>query len=99
MRELLHEIGIDPPAQCKCRKIMARMDEAGIAGCRGRAAEFADAMRDNQKEWEWSRRWAAWASGAAAFVTHPEFREVIDPLDPFPGLVELACRRAEKCCP
>lgn len=74
---------------------MAEMDRMGLAECRGKRDELAQRMRDNLDNWTWSRQFASWAMGAWSFATHPELWDVVDPRDPFPGLIEVACRRVE----
>lgn len=94
---LLRELGIKAPKTCDCRKIEERMNNLGVDGCRANIDELAKAMDENQSKWEWSRRYFAWAMGGWSYATHPELWGVVNPKNPFPGLIELACRRCEKC--
>jgi hypothetical protein len=64
------------------------MNEAGIDGCKARRDEFAQRLRDKQHLWGWAEKAAIYARAVSIGL-------VLNPLDPFPGLVDEAIRRAE----
>jgi hypothetical protein len=90
LKKILAALGIQPGPQCTCNARAAQMDAWGVEGCRARRDEIAQWMRDGQGQWGWKDRLAA---ATKAVQTGLAFR--LNPLDPFPGLIDEAIRRAE----
>jgi len=88
LKALLAGLGVTATAGCGCNDTAARMDAMGAAGCRERAGEIADQLRGQAKAVGWGVRLGAAVRSVAAGL-------VLNPLDPYPGLVAEAIRRAE----
>jgi len=88
-------LGVRHPPRCKCKRLARWMDRIGPAGCRQHFGHIVDKIQANQRLWGWqdfiasvsSAAWKALKSGVAFHI---------NPLDPIPGLVEMALQRAER---
>ena len=89
---VLKLLGLGESAGCSCKKWQRRMDAWGVAGCRERRAEIEDHLRGEAKKVGWARSLVAGAKAVAAGL-------VLNPLDPAPGLLNEAIRRAEAADP
>lgn len=102
LKKILASIGIHEKPNCPCAAFAATMDRWGIDGCIARRAHIEDKLRSNAKQWGWGSVsellqptnareiiGAAWKSVKTGLV----FK--INPLDPFPGLVEQAIEAEE----
>lgn len=79
-------------AVCKpCSTMKARLNNLPLEVVREKADEFADELRGraagDYSLWDWGK------AAAAAVASGLAFR--LNPLDPFPGLIEQACRMEE----
>jgi hypothetical protein len=90
LKGLLTSIGITEKPNCGCRARMVQMDLWGPNGCRERLDEIVAWMREGHEKWGWADKLKA---GALATVTGLAFK--INPLDPFPSLVNHAIALAE----
>lgn len=86
---MLREMGIQSAASCDCRAKAAIMDQRGVDGCRATRDEIAGWLRDGATRWRWPDKIAA-AIGAA----RRGFAHRLNPIDPYPGLVDVAIERA-----
>ena len=91
---ILESIGINPSSSCDCRGKQNLMDHWGVDGCRARFDEIVGWMKNNHERWGWRDKLAA---ATKAITTGLAFK--LDVLDPFPGLIEEAIRRAEAKIP
>jgi hypothetical protein len=67
------------------------MDAWGVAGCLTNRDQIIQWMRDGQSRWGWRDKLAA---AAKAVQIGLAFK--LNPLDPFPSLIDEAIRRADK---
>jgi hypothetical protein len=91
MKKLLHSLGIDPGPNCDCNARASMMDHWGVKGCREHFQEIVGWLKDGQARWGWKEKLAA---ATKAVTTGLAFK--LNPLDPFPGIVEESICRAEK---
>jgi len=90
LKALLKSLGITTTAGCSCNSKAAQMDAWGVAGCREHRAEIIGWIRDGQTQWGLS----SLVIGAVKALT-TGLALSLNPLDPIPGLVDEAIRRAE----
>ncbi len=90
LKGVLARLGIAPKVACDCNAKARRMDELGVAGCREHFDEVVGWLRAGQDRWGWRDKLKA---ATNAVTTGIAFK--LNPLDPFPGLVEEAIRLAE----
>lgn len=111
LKAMLAEIGINPSSNCSCNANARRMDELGVDGCREHFNEFVQVVRENAERWGWqkptSNRAEHFAGSQDKQMTLAEklavgWRSVmsgvafkVNWLDPYPGLIEEAIRRAD----
>jgi hypothetical protein len=69
------------------------MDLWGVDGCRANQEQIVQWMRDGQGRWGWKEKMTA---ATKAVTTGLAFK--LNPLDPYPGLIDEAIRRAEEEC-
>lgn len=95
LRQILKSVGIEATeAGCGCRSLAARMDRGGVQWCDRNAAEIVARLRENYAKLGWAARLKAAALSVGSGLA---FR--LDPLDPAPGLLAEAIRRAEAADP
>lgn len=90
LSRMLRKYEINPAAGCDCKAKARKMDEWGVEGCRKNMETIVGWMREGVGRWGWADRLKA---AAAAVMDGTAFK--LNPLDPFPGLIEEAIRRAE----
>jgi hypothetical protein len=91
LQKLLASLGLTAGG-CACEDRARQMDAWGPAGCREREAEIVAWLREEQAKHGWGETLRAAARAVADGLA---FR--LNPLDPLPGLVREAIRRAEPC--
>lgn len=91
LKKILASMEINPSPTCDCNGKSQQMDLWGAAECREKFDVIVGWMRDNQQRWGWKDKIKA---AALAVKTGLAFK--LDPLDPFPSLIEEAIRRAEE---
>ncbi|HYH66391.1 MAG TPA: hypothetical protein VD866_16985 [Urbifossiella sp.] len=92
LKLLLAALGLDESSSCSCESWRARMDAWGPAECRARRAEIEVHLRAEARKVGWGATLKAGAKAIAAGL-------VLNPLDPAPGLLAEAVRRAEAEAP
>ena len=90
LKAILASLGIQPSPTCDCRARANQMDLWGVEGCKANREQIIKWMRDGQQRWGWKDKLSA---TAAAVKTGLAFK--LNPLDPFPSLIDEAIRRAE----
>jgi len=90
LKKILEALGIEAGPTCDCRARADQMDAWGIAGCRANREQIIEWMREGQSRWGWKDKLSA---AAKAVQIGLAFK--LNPLDPFPSLVDEAIRRAE----
>lgn len=90
LKTLLKSLGIEQSPTCDCNGKALQMDLWGVDGCRANFDQIVQWMRDGQGRWGWKDKLLA---AAMAVKTGLAFK--LNPMDPFPALVEEAIRRAE----
>jgi hypothetical protein len=91
LKGLLAQLDIMPGPNCDCNAKARQMDLWGVAGCRLNYDVIVGWMREGAPRWRWQDKLAA---AARAVATGIAFK--LNPLDPYPGLVTEAIRRAEE---
>jgi hypothetical protein len=90
LKELLASLGVTESTGCGCTDLAAQMDRNGIAWCKANAGALSDRLRDNAK----TKGILTFAkAGVLAVLTGVAF--ALNPIDPYPGLVAEATKRAE----
>ena len=87
---LYKSLGINPPQNCTCRALAARMDSLGPAGCRAQEDELIKAMEENAAKYKWTDTLKA---GFKSIGQGLAFK--INPLDPLRSCLRIAIERAE----
>jgi hypothetical protein len=90
LHELLESLGIRPAISCRCKEMMAQMDEWGVDGCRLHFTEIVNVMEEDAKRYKWADRVTA---GGKVILEGLTFK--VNPFNPIPSLVLEAIRRAE----
>lgn len=90
LKKLLESLGITASENCPCNARAEEMDNLGVAGCRARREEIVSWLREGSTAWGWRDKLAAAGKAVACGLA---FR--LNPLDPYPGLLDEAIRRAE----
>lgn len=88
---LLEGLGIVPAPSCDCKAKAQKMDAWGVEGCLAHREEIIGWMRDGQERWGWKERLKA---AAKAVTSGLAFQ--LNPLDPFPGIIDECIRRADE---
>ncbi len=91
LKSLLASIGVNPAPACDCNGKALLMDQWGVEICRQRKEMIVGWMRDGQARWGWKDKLSAAAKAVANGLVFK-----LNPLDPFPSLIEEAIRRAEE---
>jgi hypothetical protein len=91
LKLMLRALSINPPAHCDCNKKAAQMDKWGVEGCMAHRDEIIGWMQEGQSRWGWKDRIAA---GFKTITTGLVFH--FNPLDPWPGIIDEAIRRADE---
>lgn len=88
LTSLLASLGLHGSGGCGCASLAARMDAWGVAGCRERREEILAHLREKAAG-------AGWLETLKAGYLALSQGLLFDPLDPAPGLLDEALRRAE----
>ncbi len=88
--KLLESLGVKHTNSCSCISRAEQMNAWGVAGCRDHRDEILGWMREGQDQFGWRDKLTA---ATRAVTTGLAFR--LNPLDPFPGILDEAIRRAE----
>ena len=84
---LIRSLGLHGEAGCGCGSLAARMDAWGVEGCDLRREEILARLRGNAAKLGWLDWLRAGGSAALQGLA-------LNPLDPAPGLLDEAMRRA-----
>jgi hypothetical protein len=90
LKKLIAELGIKGWSGCGCEGLAAEMDRLGVSGVRERLDHYDALLREKAGEVGLVDKLRA---AGNAVLSGLAFR--LDPRDPYPGLIEEACRRAE----
>lgn len=90
LEEMFQELKIEYQEACGCAAYARQMDAWGVAGCRENFEEIVKRLRTNAAKYS---LWDKWRAAGHALWSGLAFH--VNPLDPFPGLVAEALRRAE----
>ena len=88
---LLASLGVTDLDGCGCKAHVKQMNAWGIDGCREHFDEIVGWLRDGEARFKWADKLKASALAAATGLAFK-----INWIDPFPGIVEEAIRRADK---
>lgn len=91
LKAILHSLGVDPGPSCDCNQRAEQMDKWGVDGCKRYRDEIVGWLKEGQTRWGWKEKLAI---AAKAVTTGLAFS--LSLLDPIPGLVDEAIRRAEE---
>lgn len=89
LKGVLSRLGIAVAPTCDCNAKAQQMDAWGVAGCRQRRDTIIQWLRDGQGRWKWSDKLRA---AGMALANGLAFK--LNPLDPYPGLVDESIRLA-----
>lgn len=92
LKLILNALGLGESASCGCESMRARMDAWGPAGCRANREPIEAHLRTEARKVGWVATLKAGARAASAGL-------ILNPLDPAPGLLAEAIRRAETAPP
>ena len=93
LKTMLRDLGLFERPNCGCNLRAQQMNQLGIEGCEQNIEMIAQWLRDGAKGWGWETGLGAMVKVAGnAVLSGVAFR--LNPLDPFPGLVKEAIRRA-----
>jgi ADP-heptose:LPS heptosyltransferase len=90
LHKLLASLGVHEQENCQCLTRALQMNAWGPAGCREHRDEILAWMREGQDRFGWRDKLTA---ATRAVTTGLAFR--LNPLDPFPGILDESIRRAE----
>lgn len=90
LKKMLASLGVNPGPSCDCNAKAKQMDAWGVEGCKQNRETIIGWMRDGQGRWGWRDKVHA---AAAAVTSGLAFK--LNPLDPFPGIIDEAIKRAE----
>ena len=96
LAKMLYDVGIKPPDNCGCKATMREMDELGVEGCRLNREVYIDRIKTNAEKWGWgklSTMHTLAGVGVKSMLNGLAWK--VNWLDPFPGLVDEAIKRAE----
>lgn len=91
LEAIFRTLRIQPKWGCGCGSVARLMDNFGVEGCRQNRDYIIAKIREKQGRFG---RWEKVRAALLAIATGLVFR--INPFDPFPGIVDLAIRRAER---
>lgn len=89
LEALFRQLEIPYREDCNCRQLARQMDVWGVDGCRAHFDEIVEHLRLNAEKYSFLQHVKAAALAVAAGLFGR-----INPVDPFPGLVEEVLRRA-----
>lgn len=91
LKIMLSTLGINPSETCDCNGKAVQMDLWGVEGCKENRETIIGWMKDGQKRWGWKDKVAA---ATKAVLSGLAFK--LNVVDPYPGLIDEAIRRAEE---
>lgn len=94
MKNLLDSIGITVRLGCKCKEMMRNMDVWGADGCKLKKDHIIMVMEESAQQYNW-KDYVVAAALSALILNVQVIGFKINPLNPFPGLVDIAIYRAE----
>lgn len=89
LKRLIVSLGLTAVQGCGCDKWAGEMDSWGVAGCEARREEILARLRESQSKLGWVEK-----TKAAVLAVKTGLAFKLDPLDPAPGLLDEAVRRA-----
>jgi hypothetical protein len=90
LAKLYKSLGINPPKDCTCRALEAKMNALGPDECRKQEAELVEAMEQNAAKYKWTDTLKA---GFAALKSGVAWK--INLLDPLRSCLRIAIERTE----
>lgn len=90
LKAILSGLGINPGATCDCNAKSAQMNIWGVEGCKANRNTIVGWLKDGAPRWGWGD----WVKAAANAVVSGLVLK-LNPLDPFPSLLDEAIRLAE----
>lgn len=90
LKAIIATLGINPSPSCDCNGKALQMDRWGVQKCKDNRETIIGWLRDGQTKWGWREKLTA---AAKAVTSGLAFK--LNPLDPFPSLIDEAIRRAE----
>jgi predicted O-methyltransferase YrrM len=90
LKKMLSDLGINPSSSCDCNTKANQMDAWGVQGCKANRDTIIGWLRGGQVKWGWMSKFSGISK---AVVSGLAFK--LNPLDPYPSLVDEAIRRAE----
>ncbi len=91
LKAILADLGVEPSPSCDCNAKARKMDDWGVAGCKQNRDQIVEWMREGQTRWGWKEKLTAAANAVKIGLAFK-----LNPLDPFPSLVDEAISRAEE---
>lgn len=91
MKAILQSLGLSESSGCGCQDVARAMDQWGPSGCRLRKDQILAHLRQAQARAGWLAKLKAAGLAVASGLALR-----LDPLDPAPGLLDEAIRRAEQ---
>lgn len=89
-----NHFGVDPPSNCRCRKVQRKMNALGWRGCLERVDELEAELASNASEFSWG---VTIAAATQAVLTGALVW--LHPLQPWRSLITEACKRSKiKSC-
>ncbi len=92
LKKLLESLGLTPVAGCGCESRVATMNQWGVPGCESRRPEIESWLRAEAAKLGWGQTLLVAARAAKAVTTG--IAPFLNPVDPAPGLLTEALRRA-----
>lgn len=91
LHSMLSLLGIQADDECDCESFAREMDSWGVDGCVERRIEIMTKLEHARTKTTWLQN-----LGAALFAIRTGVAAKINPVDPIPGLVDEAIRRAAR---
>lgn len=91
LHSMLALLGIQADEQCDCESFAREMDSWGVDGCVARRHEIIAKLEHARSKTNWLQN-----LGAALFAIRSGVAAKLNPIDPIPGLVDEAIRRAAR---
>jgi hypothetical protein len=91
LRSILESLRLSELPGCGCKSKTRQMDRWGVEGCREHFEEIVGWMREGYEKAGWIPK-----AKAAVFAATSGLALKLNPLDPFPSLVQEAILRAEE---
>ena len=93
LKKILASVGINPTPGCDCNAKMMQMDIWGPDECSVQCEQILGWLRAGEEKWGWKSQIAAAVKLA---IKDPLLAITLNPVDPYPGLVKAAIKRAKK---